>query len=117
MTSLRTYLSAALISAPLQMSFAQAPVMMQDACRTADACLAETTAALARRVPGATTAHAKSQDWFYWFGRINMASTVVNVDIGIIPPALDRPYRTWGRARDRPRQRARRQTPARRLAD
>jgi argininosuccinate lyase len=31
------------------------------------------------------------QDWFYWFGRINMASTVVNADIGIIPPSLAGP--------------------------
>lgn len=36
----------------------------------------------------ATSAQAKAQDVFYWFGRINMASTVVSVEEGIIPNAM-----------------------------
>ena len=38
-----------------------------------------------------TSALASSQDLFYWFGRINMASTVANVESGIIPKALAGP--------------------------
>lgn len=87
----RKVLAIALLLAPLQPSFAQAPLPVQDFCRTSDACLAEAMSALPRRVPGTTSGLAKMQDWFYWFGRINMASTVVNVDIGIIPPALAGP--------------------------
>ena len=69
---------------------AQAP-SIRDACRTVEACHAETTKMLAAQPRGATSALAQTQDWFYWFGRINMASAVANVETGIIPPVLAGP--------------------------
>jgi argininosuccinate lyase len=60
-------------------------------CLTAPACLAESAKLLAQPVQGATSALAQTQDMFYWFGRINMASTVANVQVGIIPPELAGP--------------------------
>ena len=39
----------------------------------------------------ATGALARAQDTFYWFGRINMASTVMLLEEGIIPARLARP--------------------------
>lgn len=60
-------------------------------CRTAAACRAEADALLAKPPSGATSALAREQDLFYWFGRINMASTVASVELGIIPSALAGP--------------------------
>lgn len=60
-------------------------------CRTAAACRAEADALLAKPTSGATSALAREQDLFYWFGRINMASTVANVELGIIPKDLAGP--------------------------
>lgn len=60
-------------------------------CRTAAACRAEADALLAKPTSGATSALAREQDLFHWFGRINMASTVANVDLGIIPKDLAGP--------------------------
>ncbi len=39
----------------------------------------------------ATSAQAKAQDQFYWIGRINMASTVMLLEEGIIPAKLAQP--------------------------
>jgi argininosuccinate lyase len=78
-------------------SFAQtppsAPVPAADGavarlCKTAAACRAEADALLAKPTSGATSALAREQDLFHWFGRINMASTVANVELGIIPKDL-----------------------------
>lgn len=57
-------------------------------CRTTQECVEQ-----ARRLTGVlvrdeTSALAKSQDQFYWMNRINMASTVMLAEKGIIPPAL-----------------------------
>ncbi|MBP6901538.1 MAG: argininosuccinate lyase [Burkholderiaceae bacterium] len=60
-------------------------------CRTAPACRAEADRLLAQRQRGATSQLAREQDLFYWFGRINMASTVANVELGIIPKTLAGP--------------------------
>lgn len=60
-------------------------------CRTAVDCRAQAKRLLAQPASGATTALAREQDQFYWFGRINMASTVANVELGIIPKTLAGP--------------------------
>ncbi|MBB1603801.1 argininosuccinate lyase [Variovorax sp. UMC13] len=57
-------------------------------CRTTEECQAQ-VARLQGTVKGeATSALSKQQDVFYWFGRINMASTVVHAEQGIIPASL-----------------------------
>lgn len=57
-------------------------------CRTTQECQAQ-VARLQGTVKGdATSALAKQQDVFYWFGRINMASTVVHAEQNIIPAPL-----------------------------
>jgi len=61
---------------------------LDTACRTTEECQAQ-VARLQGTVNGdATSTLAKQQDVFYWFGRINMASTVVHVEQGIIPAQL-----------------------------
>lgn len=60
-------------------------------CLTAAACRAEADRLLAQPARDATSALAREQDLFHWFGRINMASTVANVELGIIPQALAGP--------------------------
>ena len=50
-----------------------------------------TVAATAADVQDATSALAKAQDQFYWLGRINMASTVMLLEEGIIPAQLAKP--------------------------
>ena len=84
-------LAAATLVASIAAASAQAVPPVQDACRTAEACQAQATRVLAQPAPGATSALARGQDRFYWFGRINMASTVANVEKGIIPAALAGP--------------------------
>lgn len=67
---------------------AHAADTLDTACRTTEECQAQ-VARLQGTVNGdATSALAKQQDVFYWFGRINMASTVVHVEQGIIPAPL-----------------------------
>jgi argininosuccinate lyase len=70
---------------------AQTREPVETLCLTTEACLAESTKLLALPVRGSTSALAQTQDLFYWFGRINMASTVANVERGIIPPELAGP--------------------------
>lgn len=72
---------------------AGAPILAADGlvarqCRTPAACRAEANTLLAKPTTGATSALAREQDLFHWFGRINMASTVANVELGIIPKEL-----------------------------
>lgn len=79
------FLSAGLLTLG---SPAQAADTLDTACRTTEECQAQ-VARLQGTVKGeATSALAKQQDVFYWFGRINMASTVVHAEQGIIPAAL-----------------------------
>ncbi|RZL45856.1 MAG: argininosuccinate lyase [Variovorax sp.] len=67
---------------------AHAADTLDTACRTTQECLAQ-VARIQGTVKGeATSALAKQQDVFYWFGRINMASTVVHAEQGIIPAPL-----------------------------
>jgi len=60
-------------------------------CLTAAACRAEADRVLAQPARDVSSALARAQDLFYWFGRINMASTVANVELGIIPKDLAGP--------------------------
>lgn len=60
-------------------------------CRTAAACRAEADRLRVQPARGATSGLAREQDLFFWFGRINMASTVANVELGIIPKELAGP--------------------------
>lgn len=72
----------------LGMGAANAADTLDTACRTTEECQAQ-VARLQGTVKGdATSALAKQQDVFYWFGRINMASTVVLTEQGIIPAGL-----------------------------
>ena len=80
-------LLAPVVSAILAMGHAQAADILDTACKTTAECQAQ-VAKIQGTVKGdATSALSQSQDTFYWFGRINMASTVVNVEQGIIPKA------------------------------
>ena len=69
----------------------QTPGTVESHCTTAEACLAQMTKQLAAPVRGATSALARSQDNFYWFGRINMASAVMLTEQRIIPADLAAP--------------------------
>ena len=81
------FLLAPVVGAILAMGQAQAADTLDTACKTTAECQAQ-VAKIQGLVKGdATSALSKSQDTFYWFGRINMASTVVNVEQGIIPKA------------------------------
>ncbi len=70
---------------------AQTREPVETLCRTPEACLAASTQLLERAVGGSTSELARTQDMFYWFGRINMASTVANIERGIIAPELAGP--------------------------
>lgn len=59
-------------------------------CMTTAECKAEADRLRGTVTRDATSARAKAQDQFYWIGRINMASTVMTVEEGIIPKALSR---------------------------
>ncbi|MDD5333231.1 MAG: lyase family protein [Rhodoferax sp.] len=61
------------------------------ACRTTAQCEAEANRLRGSVSKDATSARAKAQDQFYWLGRINMASTVMLLEEGIIPARLARP--------------------------
>jgi argininosuccinate lyase len=70
------------------MGTASAADTLDTTCRTTEECQAQ-VARLQGTVKGeATSALSKQQDAFYWFGRINMASTVVHAEQGIIPASL-----------------------------
>ena len=70
------------------MAGAQTPSIVNSHCTTGEACLAQTSRQLAPPVRGFTSALARSQDNFYWFGRINMASAVMLTEQKILPPEL-----------------------------
>ena len=70
---------------------AQTREPVETLCRSPQACLAESTKLLVRPAGAGTSELARTQDLFYWFGRINMASTVANVERGIIPAELAGP--------------------------
>ena len=57
-------------------------------CRTTQECVEQANRLRGVVARDETSAMAKAQDQFYWMSRINMASTVMLVEKGIIPPAL-----------------------------
>jgi argininosuccinate lyase len=59
-------------------------------CRTTAECQAEADRLRGISTKDATSARAKAHDEFYWLGRINMATTVMTVEEGIVPRALAR---------------------------
>ncbi|WP_200843722.1 argininosuccinate lyase [Pantoea sp. 18069] len=61
---------------------------LDTACRSTEECRAQAAKLQGKPRGDATSAQARAQDVFYWFGRINMASTVMTVEEGIIPAAL-----------------------------
>ncbi|WP_235504023.1 MULTISPECIES: argininosuccinate lyase [unclassified Acidovorax] len=78
----------AVVAAILSLGQAQAADTLDTACKTTAECQAQ-VAKIQGVVKGeATSALSRSQDTFYWFGRINMASAVMNVEQGIIPKPL-----------------------------
>jgi argininosuccinate lyase len=84
--------ASAAIAAFALSGWAQTPIKFSDTlCRTPQACRVQADQMAARPAPNDTSALAGSQDLFYWFGRINMASTVANVESGIIPGELAGP--------------------------
>lgn len=76
------------VGALLALGSAHAADTLDTTCKTTAECQAQ-VARIQGTVKGdATSALSRSQDVFYWFGRINMASTVMAVEQGIIPKAL-----------------------------
>ncbi len=73
------------LSSPLA---AQTRASIATLCLSTEACLSESAKLLAQPARGVTSELARTQDLFYWFGRMNMAAVVVNSELGIIPPAL-----------------------------
>ena len=61
---------------------------LDTACRTTQECQAQVARLQGTVSSDATSALAKQQDVFYLFGRINMASTVLHVEQGIISAPL-----------------------------
>ena len=78
---------APVMAAILAIGQAHAADTLETACKTTAECQAQVAKIQGVIKGDATSALSKSQDTFYWFGRINMASTVVNVEQGIIPKA------------------------------
>lgn len=80
---------ACALAAPAQaQTAAPAPGIVQAHCLDTTTCLAEAAKAAGTPQRGATSALARSQDNFHWFGRINMASAVMLSERRIIPPEL-----------------------------
>ena len=91
-TCVLTLCATAALSTPFPEARAQAAEgVVARHCKTAQACRGEADRLLAQPARGATSALAREQDLFHWFGRINMASTVANVELGIIPRELAGP--------------------------
>ena len=70
---------------------AQSADVRDTACKTTQECQEEANRIRGIVVQDATSALAKAQDQFYWLGRINMASTVMLLEEGIIPSRLAKP--------------------------
>ncbi len=72
--------------------FVTGPVRAADVrdtpCMTTAECQSQADRIRGAVTRDATSGQAKAQDVFYWFGRINMASTVMATEQGIIPKEL-----------------------------
>ena len=86
-------LSRALVAAAI--ALAVAPAMADDtretACKTTEECRAQAAKLFGDITRDATSTAAARQDQFYWMNRINMASTVMLIEQGIIPKDLVKP--------------------------
>ncbi len=69
---------------------AHAADIKDTACRTTAECQAEADKLRGGSAKDATSARAKAHDQFYWLGRINMATTVMTVEEGVVPRQLAR---------------------------
>ena len=63
----------------------QAADIRDTLCRTTEECQAEANKLRGVSANDATSARAKTHDQFYWIGRINMATTVMTVEEGVVP--------------------------------
>ncbi|AGU47841.1 putative argininosuccinate lyase [Variovorax paradoxus B4] len=88
MKSMAVFISACIALASMVQAPARAADTGDTACRTTAECQAQVERIKGGATSDATSAQSKAQDFFYWVGRINMASTVVNVEQGIIPAPL-----------------------------
>lgn len=77
-----------LLVAALSSLTAEAADIRDTACRTTAECQAQADRLRGVTARDATSARAKAHDQFYWLGRINMATTVMVIEEGIIPRAL-----------------------------
>ena len=81
-------ISAATALACMALAPAYAADTGDTSCSTTAECQAQLESIKGGATSDATSAQSKAQDFFYWVGRINMASTVANVEKGIIPAPL-----------------------------
>lgn len=75
-------------SAPL---VAVAADVRETPCKTTQECQQESNLIRGLMTQDATSALAKAQDTLHWIGRINIASTVILLEEGIIPARMARP--------------------------
>ncbi len=80
-----------LLALSMLWSTAHAADIRDTACKTTAECRAEAAKLSGGLTRDATSARAQKQDQFYWIGRINMASTVMLLEQGIIAPKLGKP--------------------------
>ena len=69
----------------------QAADIRDTACKTTAECQAEANRLRGAVTKDATSQRAQAQDQFYWLGRINMASTAMLLEEGIIAAPLGKP--------------------------
>jgi argininosuccinate lyase len=79
-----------IVSLSLASHAAHAADTRDTACRTTAECQAEADKLRGLSAKDATSARAKAHDQFYWLGRINMATTVMTVEEGVVPRQLSR---------------------------
>ena len=75
----------------LTVGVARADDVRDTACKTTAECIAEANRLRGVSTRDETSAMARVQDQFYWMSRINMASTVMLIEKGIIPAPMVKP--------------------------
>jgi argininosuccinate lyase len=88
---MKRFICAFIAAAILSPATASAADVRDTACKTTKECQEESNRIRGVIVRDETSATAKVQDQFYWMGRINMASTVMLLEEGIIPARLAKP--------------------------
>ncbi len=74
----------------LQCAAVLAADIRDTACKTTAECQAEADRLRGITFKEATSAASKAHDQFYWLGRINMATTIMTVEEGVVPASLSR---------------------------